>query len=185
MEWFYMWYRNTVIAEKHTSVIVALWLPDDKSGKLVLNKKDIDENSKIEPKESLHITLLYVGKADALKSKKKLIETALETFATKYKAIKGKVGGIGCFAGDGETKPFYASYDSPDLPEMRQELVSIMESLGIELDKTHGFTPHISLAYLADKSELPSITIPEMSLNFDKLTLAWAGEQIHYDFSGK
>lgn len=181
----YMWYRNIVLAEKHTSVVVALWIPEDKASKICLEKADLDENSKPEPAKNLHITLLYVGKADALQDKRELIETALETISKKFSPIKGKVQGVGCFSGDGETKPFYASYDSPELPEIRQELVNVMESLGIELDKTHGFTPHITLAYLDKDSELPSVNIPDTPIDFSHFTLAWAGNKKHYSLSQK
>jgi len=180
-----MWYRNIILAEKHTSVIVALWLPENKSKKLSLSESELPENSKPEPVSNLHITLLYIGKADALKDKRKLIEAALETIASKYSTIKGMVQGVGCFSGDGETKPFYASYDSPELPEIRQELVSVIESLGVELDKTHGFTPHITLAYLEKDAELPNVNIPDVPIDFDGFTLAWAGEKKHYSFSQK
>jgi len=177
-----MWYKN-VVAEKHTSVIVALWLPQDKAKKLRITKANLPENSKPEPVDNFHITLLYIGKADALKDKRELIETALEAISEKYSTIKGKVQGVGCFSGDGETKPFYASYDSPELPEIRQKLVETMESLGIELDKTHGFTPHITLAYLDVDADLPTVDIPDVPIEFDGFTLAWAGHQKHYSFS--
>lgn len=178
-----MWYRNVVTAEKHTSVIAALFLPENKAKKLALKHDDLADGDKPEPVDNLHITLLYMGKANDLGDKRELIETALQNIADKHKKIKGKVGGIGCFAGDGETKPFYASYSSTDLDEIRQELVEAMEALGIELDKTHGFTPHITLAYLAGENELPQIDIPEFGVEFDQLTLAWAGEQTHYSLS--
>lgn len=180
-----MWYRNLVTAKKHTSVIIALWLPKDAAEKLVLNKSELPQDTKIESADSLHITLLYLGQADELKPKKKLIEAALETLATKYSSIKGKVQGVGCFSGDGETKPFYASYDSPELPEIRQEIVETMEALGIDLDKTHGFTPHITLAYLDIQSDLPTVNIPDIPVTFKGFTIAWAGEKHHYNFCKK
>jgi len=180
-----MWYRSIILAEKHTSVIVALWLPKNKSEKLCLSESELPENSKPEPVDNLHITLVYIGKADALKDKRQLIEAALDAISMKYSAIKGRVQGVGCFSGDGETKPFYASYDSPELPEIRQELVSVIESLGVELDKTHGFTPHITLAYLDKDAEIPTINIPDIPINFDGFTLAWAGDKKHYSFSQK
>jgi len=180
-----MWYRNVVTAEKHTSVIVALWLPKEKSKKLMLSQSDLADGDKLEPVDNLHVTLLYLGKADDLKDKRDLVEAALEAMSEKYAKIKGEVGGLGCFAGDGDSKPFYASYDAPSLPEMRQELVETMESLGIELDKTHGFTPHITLAYLDNDSDLPQVDVPKMPLDFDSFTLAWAGDKKHYSFSHK
>lgn len=177
-----MWYQNIVTAEKHTSVIVALWLPNDKSKKLALKKTDVENP---ESAESLHITMLYIGKADALKDKRELIEAALEAMSNQYPAIKGKVQGVGCFSGNDETKPFYASYDSAELSEIRQKLVETMESLGIELDKTHGFVPHITLAYIGANDDFPNVDVPDLAIDFDKFTLAWAGKQTHYSLSKK
>jgi 2'-5' RNA ligase len=176
-----MWYR-TIIAKKYTSVIVALWLKDKDASKIALSDNDIDSGS-CEPKDNFHITLLYVGDAEALKDKKEMIQTAVETFAKKHKPITGVVGGVGCFNGDEKGKPFYASFDSPDLNEVVQSLTSMMESLDIELDKTHGFTPHITLAYLDSDSALPNIDFANHKVTFDSITLAWAGEQFHYDLS--
>jgi 2'-5' RNA ligase len=183
-----MWYKNNnnqklVLAKKHTSVIVAFWLPKDKASKLVLRKEDVSEKATVEKIEDLHLTLLYIGKADDLSDKEDLIKAALESISSKYSTVKGKVRGLGMFAGDGETKPFYASYDSPELSTIREELVNVMESIGIELDKTHGFTPHITLSYLPLEDEMPNIPIPDMPLEFDKFVLSWADKKTEYHFS--
>ncbi|MFM9673763.1 hypothetical protein, partial [Streptomyces galilaeus] len=77
------WYRR-VEAGKHKSAIVALWLNEKDAKKLVLDKKGVLIDAQIEPKEQLHITLCYLGDASALQSKKKLIESAIESFASKH-----------------------------------------------------------------------------------------------------
>jgi len=176
-----MWYR-TIVAKKYTSVIAALWLKDKDAKKLVLSEDDVKDGS-CEPQDNLHITLLYIGKADDLENKKDLIKTAIENFAKKSKPVSGVVGGVGCFNGDENGRPFYASFDSSDLNDMVQGLSSTMESLGIELDKTHGFTPHITLAYLDPETEIPQIELSNQKIKFDQITLAWAGDKFHYDLS--
>jgi 2'-5' RNA ligase len=177
-----MWYKN-IVAAKHTSAIIALWLPKKDAQSLCLNKKDFSDSTTIESSDDLHITLVYLGKADELKDKKKLIELALENIAKKYSKIKGKVQGAGYFSGDGVTKPFYASYDCPDLPAFRQEIVDVMESLGVVLDNTHGFTPHITLAYLDANADLPNVKVPDIKINFNEIVLCWAENKITYPLS--
>lgn len=175
-----MWYRR-VEAGKHKSAIVALWLNEKDAKKLVLDKKGVPIDAQIEPKEQLHITLCYLGDASALQSKKKLIESAIESFASKHNKLKGHVGGFGCFHGDGKSKPLYASYDSPDLPSFREDLVKTLELVGVEMDTVHGFTPHITLAYMPLATDPRAIDVPDISITFDKLTLCWADSQTHYN----
>lgn len=180
-----MWYRHIITAEKHTSVIVALWLPKNAANKISVEKLGFESNAKLESNDDLHITLIYLGKADALADKKDLIESVIENFAQNNAPIKGKIQGVGCFSGDGETKPFYASYDSPELPILRQSLFDAIESAGVVMEQNHGFTPHITLAYLDANDDLPNISVPEIDVEFTQITLAWAEKQTHYKFSKK
>ena len=180
-----MWYRNITTAEKHTSVIIALWLPKSAAAKLSVDKLGFESNAKLESNDDLHITLIYLGKSDVLADNKDLIESVVENFAQNNSPIQGKVQGVGCFSGDGETKPFYASYDSPELPILRQSLFDAIESTGVKIEQNHGFTPHITLAYLESDDELPNISVPEIDIDFTQITLAWAEEQKHYKLSKK
>lgn len=178
-----MWYRRVDAAKKHTSVIAALWLSSKEATKLVLDPKGVPADSQNEPAENMHITLVYLGQADDLKPKRKLIEAAMQAFAEKHSKLKGRVSGFGCFSSNTDQKPLYASYDSGELPEFREDLVSSLQAIGIEPETTHGFTPHITLAYLPIATDPRAIEVPDMHLDFDQVTLCWADDQTHFKLS--
>lgn len=178
-----MWYSAFLIrtAKKHSTVIVALDLNDREAADVAADPKDLPDDSKREGARELHITLCYLGEAAEIADKKQQIEETVKSFATAHKPISGKVNGIGRFHvdGDGE-EPLYASFDSPDLPEFRHGLVKALEDAGIKIDNTHGFTPHITIAYIPKEAETPDLRLGR-ELTFKRVSLFWAGDKTHYN----
>ena len=175
-----MWYKR-VEAAKHTSAIIALWLESKDAHKLALKRKELPPDVTLEESDNLHITLVYLGKSKQLEPKRKLIEETLAAFAKNHKTLNGEISGVGLFHGEEQgDQPLYASYDCADLPTFRQELNDAMKTIGIDLDETHGFTPHITLAYLPQDSITPLIEVPKTDLAFKKVTLCWADDQKHF-----
>jgi 2'-5' RNA ligase len=181
-----VWYKEAK-KEVHTGVMVALMISQDIAKKLILTKEDIpDKDAKLEPAEELHITLSYLGKIgeDIKESSKDQLFKCVEEFAKSHKLIKGSIGEVGMFCGSEENgdSALYASFDSGDgdLPNFRQQLVEVIDKIdGIEVFKNHGFTPHITLAYLKSKT-MPEIVIPSIKVKFDKISIAWGGEVEHF-----
>jgi 2'-5' RNA ligase len=177
-----MWYR-TVTAGKHTSAIVALWLPIKEARKLALSSDNV---KKAEGADELHITLAYLGKADDLADKKQDILSALKLFGKRQKPLEGKISGCGRFQNtpDGG-EVFYASFDSPGLFEFRHNLILALESAGVEIDGTHGFTPHITLSYIENGEQVPDLTMPDLQITFDEIRLAWASTPTRIPLTGE
>jgi hypothetical protein len=114
------------------------------------------------------------------------VELVLREFASKHPPVTGIVGGVGRFKnneGDG-LNAFYASFDSPILPAWRQSLVEALNAIGLAKDTDHGFTPHITLAYLAPGEKTPEIETGGRKLTFDSVVLAWAGEWEKFKLEG-
>ncbi len=171
-----MWYR-TVLSKKYTSVIVAFFLPADKARELKLQRSELPGESKPETQSNLHMTLLYLGKADELEPKRELITEVLKAFASRNSPITGKISGFGRFTGGEENDALYASIDAPKLPIFHSELTDALEAAGLTIDRTHGFTPHITLSYLSLDDPMPDLQVDNSSITFEKLHLAWAGER--------
>lgn len=177
-----MWYSKLITSSKHTTAIIALYLKPSQINDLHINKSDFPTGTSFEHVNDFHVSLIYLGECALVRHKKKAIELVLKTFAHTHAPVIGKLGGLGCFEGTEEDgKPFYITFDSPGLPQMREELVTALENIGIARDEQHGFVPHISLAYLPHTTkEMPLLTIPDTELRIDHITLCWQDTRTDY-----
>ena len=80
----------------------------------------------------------------------------------------------------GGTQAFIALVDAPGLPEWRQALVDYLAGHGIKIDQTHGYTPHITLAYVAADAPNPLDAVPDLQFVFDKATLSFGDVRRDY-----
>lgn len=156
-------------------VMVAFYAPADVAQELA------DANRT--PPSDMHVTLAYLGKAGEVPDAGKLADV-VEAFAADARPVDGVVSGTGRFtAGDpAEGDPFYASVDAPDLPGMRQRLITALTDAGFTPKSDHGFTPHMTLAYLPKDAPTPTDT-PNMPVSFGILSVAHGPDV--YDFPMK
>lgn len=172
--------------KEHTGAMIAFMLePSDSKALLsaVPRKLAVDD-------DGLHLTLMYLGDTvmygDGFQD---LIGAALEIFAAENGPITGHVGGVGRFDDiDPEgTSALYASFDAAELPAFRQRLVEHLAQLGIVSPSEHGFTPHITLAYLPAGAQAVTPDVPALKLTFRAVTLAWGDTHFDYplDLSGE
>jgi 2'-5' RNA ligase len=104
-------------------------------------------------------------------------------FGRRYAPLKGVVSGVGRFTGD-DVDPVYLSFDCPELNGFREALVAHLEDAGVPVKKDHGFTPHITLAYVEPGAELPVQRSEKVELRFDKLDVWMGGEHFSYPLVG-
>ena len=130
------------------------------------------------PADELHCTLVYCGKAaDVDVARLKQIVAA---WAAMTGTLSGSVSGVGTFlTPDGPLT--YASVDLPGLPEVRQQLVEMLDGAGLPVSREHGFTPHITLAY----GERSDITVDPIGLAFDEVWVVAADERTSFDLTGR
>jgi 2'-5' RNA ligase len=163
---------------ENTGFLVALWLSSSDAEKIVLSSG--------ESADSLHITLAYCGDAVEIgEIEQARAITAIDEFARQYPRLEGSIGGYGRFSrsesSDGQDV-FYATPDIPRLAEFRQGIVSSLAYAGIPVSMTHGFIPHITLAYLSSDDKNP-INLPTgTSLTFDGVTIVSAQRRIDVPF---
>lgn len=137
--------------------------------------------------EDLHLTLCYLGEMNVDVGPTELSATlsVVTRIAAACSSIGAEVSGWGRFVG-GEAEAFYASVDAPALPAFRQRLVSNLVAAGVSCNTEHGFTPHITLAYLQPGDEDPEwdASAHAVALAFGTLEV-WAGDQrLAFPFTG-
>ncbi len=98
------------------------------------------------PPEELHLTLAYLGSMPAVFDPYQMFGL-LESFCGNHAPIAARTSGTTVFQNAGESA-FVVLVDSPLMPEFRQSLVGMLRAAGIMPDASHGFIPHITLAYI-------------------------------------
>jgi 2'-5' RNA ligase len=136
----------------------------------------------------LHCTLLYLGTVSEV-GDQFLDEgrALLRSFASRYAPLEGVIGGYGRFSAsessDGKDV-IYASVDVPELAHLREMLALEVAEL-IPLKKDHGFTPHITLAYLDPYDESPVERLEPIDVLFTALELVVGGQRQSFPLKGQ
>jgi 2'-5' RNA ligase len=139
----------------------------------------LPDDAKILPLDQLHLTLALLGESDEVAITQSELIRMIGLFCVDHMSVEGNISGVGIFNLDRDDEDdiygacLYASFDSPELVDFRQDLVSCLEKCGVEVEKEHGFTPHITLAYLPNQGDLSRFEIPRMDVTFDKMVVAW------------
>jgi len=140
------------------------------------------------PAEALHVTLAYAGKVDALTDLQVAgAIVAAQKTATYNEPLAGTINGLGRFnaspSSDGKDV-IYAVVDVPGLDELRSDLNECLEEYGIEPSETHGYTPHMTLAYIDAGAPSPIATMPTLPLMFNSVSVAVGGKRVDYPLLG-
>lgn len=154
-----------------SGIIAAFWLDPAAANLLAVPGQ--------EAPDELHMTLAFLGTTDTLGSLEPL-EAALAQAAAELPPVDGEVSGVGRFTPDLEQHAVYASVDAPALAAWRQRLVEILTAAGYPPDTTHGFTPHITLAYVPAGEASPVTSVPRLQLRFGELWLAAGPYRVAY-----
>lgn len=162
----------------HTGVMVGFFLKMTEAQQLTVTGG--------EPVQDLHMTLAYLGEkaelADGDDPELSRVKSRIATFASSHAPLAATVAGYGRFTAnpyDGTT-PFIGLVDCPGLPQWRESLVTALRAAAYPPDATHGFTPHITLAYVPEAAPLPDVTVPNIRLSFTSLTLAIGDMRFSY-----
>lgn len=145
--------------------MIALFVsPTDRAKLLALIPESLTQYA--QPEEDLHLTLLH-WEGDLEDGFRETLLSLADT-ERGFLPMNGKVQGWGVFEKD-DKRVLYASYDHYNLPNLRQEV--IMRRPPVLMDD-HGFTPHITLAYLPKDTPIPDMRVEPFDLTFDRLYVA-------------
>jgi 2'-5' RNA ligase len=155
--------------------MVALYPPEELARKLAVEGG--------EKPEELHITLVFLGKADSIGDPGKL-RRVVEGWAASTPPMKGKMSGLGVFAPSKSSDGKLVTYLPGDIPELtkhRERLAAAIEAIGHKIPAEHGFAPHMTLAY-GDKRDVEPVNEP---VAFERAALVIAGERQDFALGGE
>lgn len=165
---------------EYTGVMLALYPPADVAAQLVAM------NGVTEAAEQLHVTIAYCGSTSMLRDDQ--IAGAIITakmLSLGEEPLAAKLNGIGRFnasAGSDGKDVIIAIVDCPDLGKLRHKACEMLEYHDCEPNGDHGYTPHMTLAYVEAGGESPITTMPTIDLVFDRISVAVGDKVVHFPF---
>jgi len=175
--------RPTLL-QQHTGMMLALLLDPETAQQLAIPGG--------EPPGDLHITLAFLGDMEDTSDDDLLrphtspfkMRDAIAMIAARTKPLAGKIAGFGRFdAPEGEPTPILALPDIPGLVEFRTKLVEVVEAAGYFVAADHGYTPHITLAYIDASAPLPITSVRPLPLSFETVWLCVGDDRIPFSLA--
>jgi len=148
-------------------LLVALWLDTETASTLAVPGG--------ESPDALHITLAYCG--DVAELGELAVARAIAAVEREVgwrSALTGKIGGYGRFLASDTSDGKDVAVALPDIPgltELRQAVVQALHDAGCPPASTHGYTPHITLAYIDPGAADPEGSDPNGPLSFGAVTI--------------
>jgi 2'-5' RNA ligase len=160
--------------------MITLYPPADVAGQLALDGG--------EPAGDLHLTLIFLGEVSQIWNPDK-IRAEVGEWALYTPPIEGRINALGRFVethkADGE-HAIYAGPDLPKLPHIRHHLLQMLdEKCSIYPKNEHGYTPHITLAYVAPDAPFPVQSIPVTPIRFEYISVVIGDERTDYELKGR
>lgn len=168
--------------------------PENRSGVAVVLTipRDVAEGLAVPqglPASELHVTLLYLGQvADQPDGRGPALVSVLRALSAGLVPPAVRVSGVGRFVGgvdaDDVTRPdvLYLSLDSPDLDRTRAAVVAACASVGAFNASEHGFTPHMTVAYLPPGVERPDVRPRAVEFDGEGLALWWGSARYSFRY---
>lgn len=157
-------------------VMIALKIPSAVARKLKLRGG--------EPANEMHVTLGYLGRLSEIGDNAvNRAQIAVKTVIGNLNSgpISGEVTGLGRFSATESSDNMdviYAGVDLPSLPEFRQAIVDELDAVGLPPKRNHGFTPHVTLAYIDPAAPSPIKRLPGIPVNFSVVYVVSGDEWI-------
>lgn len=128
------------------------------------------------PKDDLHMTLYYSSELEGPVDIEALMA---ELVSIPFRQIEGQPTGVCVFPshGDAPRRPLVQLVTSADIEDLRFTVINKMRSMGLRRDRTYGFIPHITLAYVEDgnKKSLAQYEQVSQPIVFDRLLVTAPG----------
>ena len=154
------------LKSRENTRFIGLPIPERYGKVLADSVGELPEGSKRTPVSEMHITLALTTK----KQSGNAIIKAVTSVLKQWSSIEGKTDGLITFSGNEEDGiPVCAHFDSPMIGKFREHVIRALSENGVRALMTHGFTPHITLAYLPKGSTVPEISVPSLTLRLDQV----------------
>lgn len=154
--------RRVVEAAAHSGVMLAVYPPADVAQQLAVPGG--------EPADGLHVTLAYYKPVPSGFFEQALL--AVKPVARRWGILLGRISGQGRFpaseTSDGKDV-VWVPVDAPRLEDLRAQCVAAVErATGQTPRADHGFTPHMTLAYVGPGAPAPTPTVA-MATHFEEV----------------
>lgn len=164
----------------HTGLLVAVWLDPALANALALPGG--------EPADQLHVTLCYCGDATEM-SDVQIARAigAVSEVAMMYGPLTGSINGLQRFNGSDSTDGldvFAAQVDVPMLEAMRQYLAVYLDMADCRPSTDHGYTPHMTLAYIDPGADLPMQRLPTYPFTISAISVGIGDRRTEIPLTG-
>jgi len=172
----------SVDGEKYTGVMVALF-PSPELAQQIAAMVGVDM-----PADEMHVTLAYAGKVDTLTDAQIAgVILAAQEMGQGHSTLTGTINGVGRFnasqSSDGKDV-IYAVIDVPGLERFREGIVQMLGYRDVSVMRNHGYTPHMTLAYIDAGADSPILLMPTMPLAFDSISVTVGGKRVDFPLTG-
>lgn len=162
---------------QHSGAMIAFFVSEEAQNEIASYQSLLPDGADLTEPENFHLTLYYLSSdADNLRDiKTELLGELLYELRWQW-GVKATTSGLARFSGE-ERDAVVLLVESPDLTDFHSW--GIQWSVGhFDLERKHGFTPHITLGYIPKESSLNLPTITKQALNFEEVTVVWNDERI-------
>lgn len=158
----------------HSGAMLALMAPKEVTR--ALKKAGIVDEDTVSS-DGLHMTLLYLGKAkDIDKKTMEAICRAAEKVCSRHEPLAMRISGAGMFTPGEDGTPVYVVPNAKGLSALQADLENTIGNL-IDLPSEHGWVPHMTMGYCADKPEIPDLSdFPHWTAN--KVRIQAGGKKV-------
>jgi 2'-5' RNA ligase len=167
--------------------MVALWPSTSVAKKLQGIGQALVKGS-AEDVEDIHLTLGFLGTTtDLTPAQLAALPRTVARLAKAQGPLSGVLGGIGRFGASknsGGKDVLWAAADLPELPAFRHKLVSALDRAGVPVKTDHGFTPHLTLAYMSPQTKVALPHLDPIPVRFNTVVVAVGGKQTRYPLKG-
>lgn len=166
-----------VAGQEHTGVMIALY-PSPEQAEQIAAVPGVETKA-----TELHVTLCFCGDAGTLSDAEIAAAIlAAQSISRSNDPLVGVLGGVGRFNASeaGGKDAVHASVDIPGLDRLRADLVAAAEAFGATVSDDHGFTPHMTLAYVEPGAESPLDTWQTLPVRFDALSVRVGDKRVDF-----
>lgn len=175
--------------EMPNSIFISLALRAQDAAALALAPAQLPEGSEVMPAGELHLTLAHLGSVEEARFDELTLLRDVGNFAGGLPVMRLNVGGAGVFNPTPErpSRALYAQVDAPGLTSLREALVRWVEMPPVEaaVSRRHGFTPHITLAYVPSEGELVIPNVSSQEIVVDAISVNWGGRVTRFMLNGE
>lgn len=143
-----------------TGCMLALYPPPDLAAQLAVEGGL--------PVDELHLTVAYCGKAAAVDYD--ALHVAARQLARRA-PITAQISGLARFVGGEDGDVIVALVDSAALEDLRRDTLARLADADIDVPRDHGFTAHITIAYLDPGAESPVEELEPVEVTFGALSV--------------